>query len=431
MKKACKLVILFLTSFFIFIFCVACSEPSVEPPPKDPSQDQTNNNDDYGSVACILPGERDDGDTYPHYSGLNAAKSICKIPNEKISFFFESESSAVDTCVDGGFGLIIAVGAQYDNAMYIAAKNNPDIIFVTIGGNIPVVADLPNLKSAYADMSQSSFVAGVVAGHKLENTDLPDNNFDSNGNIKVGYIAKDDNTENISAWTAYYLGIKYACDTPIAMDVKITQSRCDYDKEKSYAEYFVENGYAVIGQSTDTLAAATVAQTALSYGGGTGGVKCYTTGFNVDMLSAGYDSFLTSALADWSVYYEYLLKNYVDGEEIETDWAGGYADDAVSCTETMGRACAENTNEIVHDVETALKDGTLFVFDTSKFTVDGVTLSSAEIDLSYTNSENDIEIKGETKTALITSNSGITYFAESTLKSAPYFNYIIDGITII
>ena len=85
----------------------------------------------------------------------------------------------------------------------------------------------------------------------------------------------------------------------------------------------------------------------------------------------------------------------------------------------LSPACAEGTAEYVEEVENQLRDGTLHVFDTSKYTVDGQQVTSDMIDLSYMDT-----YEGETKEAI---QDG--YFAESTLRSAPYFAERIDGIT--
>ena len=73
----------------------------------------------------------------------------------------------------------------------------------------------------------------------------------------------------------------------------------------------------------------------------------------------------------------------------------------------------------MNSVADELKAGTLHVFDTSKFTVDGKNLDSylADVDGDFT---------GETNVI----HDG--YFDESNAKdfrSAPYFDIIIDGVT--
>mgnify|MGYP000161058084 CR=1 FL=1 len=78
-------------------------------------------------------------------------------------------------------------------------------------------------------------------------------------------------------------------------------------------------------------------------------------------------------------------------------------------------------------MEAALKDGSLHVFDTSKFTVNGETVTTAPIDLTFYDYSTGTPVavyQGDTEEAITDG-----YFSESTLRSAPYFSLRIDGIT--
>ena len=150
------------------------------------------------------------------------------------------------------------------------------------------------------------------------------------------------------------------------------------------------------------------------------------------MLTAAKDVALTSAANNWEVYYEFLFTQMLEGKEVPTDWSAGYAQNAVSIT-ALGSACAEGTQAKVDEVVKAIKDGSLKVFDVSKFTVGGEHITEANIDLSYMDFSGDapkVVFKGETKNALVTEN-GVTYFDESSLRAAPYFDVRVDGITEI
>jgi len=77
-------------------------------------------------------------------------------------------------------------------------------------------------------------------------------------------------------------------------------------------------------------------------------------------------------------------------------------------------------------VEAALKDGSLHVFDTSKFTVDGKEVTSCPVDLTYYDFSTGSPVAvypGETKEAV---SDG--YFHEGELRAAPTFSLRIDGI---
>ncbi|HPZ00941.1 MAG TPA: BMP family ABC transporter substrate-binding protein, partial [Clostridiales bacterium] len=75
----------------------------------------------------------------------------------------------------------------------------------------------------------------------------------------------------------------------------------------------------------------------------------------------------------------------------------------------------------VAEVEKTISDGTLKVFDTSKFTVNGQTLA----DGTKANVVPDDNYEPDT----VAVSDG--YFHESEYRSAPYFEVRIDGITEI
>ena len=155
------------------------------------------------------------------------------------------------------------------------------------------------------------------------------------------------------------------------------------------------------------------------------GKICYSVGYNIDMLETAPTAALTSATNVWEVYYEYLFKSMMDGENPATNWSEGYNEGAVAITD-LGPEVADGTAEKVAEVEAALKDGSLHVFDTSKFTVDGAEVTTAPIDLTYYDFSTGSPVavyQGETKEAI---SDG--YFHEGELRAAPTFALRIDGI---
>ena len=130
-----------------------------------------------------------------------------------------------------------------------------------------------------------------------------------------------------------------------------------------------------------------------------------------------------------------------DGEDIDTDYTGTIATGSVAIT-VLGDAAAEGTQAKLDAVKAELQAGTLKVFDTSKFTVKNAKADTSEFSkaASITMDENgkltsyiaDVDDAGDyiPETQVIKTENGITFFAESDLRSAPYFDIIIDGITI-
>ena len=226
--------------------------------------------------------------------------------------------------------------------------------------------------------------------------------------------------EVVSGYTAFYLGAKSVWPQTV-LEVMYTNSWFDIDKEGAAAEALIANGAVIVGQHADSTGAPAATQKLKD-----AGTVCYSVGYNIDMLDTAPTAALTSATNVWKVYYKEAFAAAMNGEEVPVDWAKGYDDGAVAITE-LGPECAEGTADKVAEVEAALKDGTLHVFDTSTFTVDGQTVTSAPVDLTfydYTTGEAVAVYQGETKEAI---HDG--YFDESTLRSAPYFTLRIDGIT--
>ena len=82
--------------------------------------------------------------------------------------------------------------------------------------------------------------------------------------------------------------------------------------------------------------------------------------------------------------------------------------------------------EKVAEVEAALKDGSLHVFDTSKFTVGGETVTTAPVDLTYYDYSTGSPVavyQGETKEAISDGTS-----MRASCAQPPTFSLRIDGI---
>lgn len=143
-------------------------------------------------------------------------------------------------------------------------------------------------------------------------------------------------------------------------------------------------------------------------------------GYNISMIPAAPNTALTSAAINWGAYFKFALENVLAGESFASDWCQGYVDGAVYVTELNEKLVAPGTAEKVAEVEAALKAGTLHVFDTATFTVKGETVTTCaafDTDGDYVADFGEAIVDG--------------YFAESTLRSAPYFGLDVDGITMV
>lgn len=373
-------------------------------------------------VGAVLLGDENEGYTYAHIAGIQQAAEELGLDSEQIKWKYSvsEDNSCYDACVDlVGQGCTLIFTNSYGHQTYAqqAAQDYPDVTFVAMTGDTAANSGLSNFKNAFTYVYQSRYVSGVVAGMKVaelvEEGKLSDVNFDKDGNVKIGYVGAYPYAEVVSGYTAFFLGVRSVYDK-VSMEVTYTNSWFDITAEGTAADSLIADGCVIIGQHADSTGAPSAVQAAYE-----NGTVCYSIGYNIDMLSVAPDAALTSATNNWSVYYKYAINAAMNGEEIATDWAKGYADGAVAITE-LGASAAEGTAEKVEEVETALSDGTLQVFDTSKFTVDGETLDSYVIDLT---GDYDTDDEGD-KNAIWDG-----YFHESELRAAPSFDIRIDGIT--
>lgn len=381
-------------------------------------------------VGVILVGDETEGYTLAHMNGIKEAAKNLGIDESQIEWKYkvEENSACLDAATDlvgKGCSIIFANSYGHQTFMAQAAEQFPDVTFVSMTGDFAAVSGIANLKNAFTGVYQSRYVSGVVAGMKVKELiesgtltpEVQPDSFDENGNVKIGYVGAFNYAEVVSGYTAFFLGIR-SVYPDVVMEVNYTNSWFDIDKEGAAAEALVANGCVIIGQHADSTGAPAAVETLLN-----SGKICYSVGYNIDMLPTAPNAALTSPCNHWDVYYEYAMKTAMKGGDVKVDWSEGYENDAVGIT-ALGASCAEGTAEKVAEVEAALKNGTLKVFDTSTFTVNGETLTSYPVDLSFIDYSTMTTVyQGETVEPIVDGA-----FAESTFRSAPYFTVRIDGI---
>ncbi|MBQ9106783.1 MAG: BMP family ABC transporter substrate-binding protein [Clostridia bacterium] len=394
-------------------------------------------------VGVITIGDDTEGYTKAHKDGIRAAAKTLGLADSQIIWKENIlENAGCSDAADelAAMGCKVIFSNSYGHQTYIAevAKKYSDVTFVSMTGDFAAISGISNFKNAFTSVYQSRYISGVVAGLKLKELtekgtltkETQPGSFDKNGNIKVGYVGAFPFAEVVSGYTAFYLGIKSVCEN-VAMQVTYTQSWFDVEKEGAAAEALIADGCVIIGQHADSTGAPAATEAANKKG-----TIAYSVGYNVSMLEVAPNAALTSATNNWSVYYTYAIKAVMDGKAVDTNWAKGYAEDAVSITE-LGTACAEGTAAAVEAAVKGLKDGTVKVFDTSKFTVSteqaGVTVdadkhvTSCKVDLSYYDYSTGSPVVVYQGDTVETIADGA--FEESVHRSAPYFAIRIDGIT--
>ncbi len=411
MKKALALVLAVILSLSCFVGLTACKNNE----PK---------------IGIIYIGDETEGYTKAHMDGIYAAAEALGLSKLLVEKKRIEESAACSTAakelISQGCTLIISNSYGHQDFMVEVAEEYPNVNFVSMTGDYAALTGLNNFFNAFTDVYESRYVSGVVAGLKLkeliDTKQLTDKNYNGS-NIKIGYVGAFPYAEVVSGYTAFFLGVQSIVPN-VTMEVKYTDSWFSFEKEAAAAEYLMSTGCCIIGQHADSAGAPSAVEKALA-----NGTVCYSIGYNVSMLNDAPNAALTSASNDWSVYYTALFTAWKNNTAIPADWAQGYTADAVKLT-ALGKNVAAGTAEKVAEVEAAIKAGTLKVFDTSKFTVDGKKVTSCMIDPSYYDwSAGGVCVYAGTEVEAIKTENGVTFFDESSFRSAPYFSLRIDGIS--
>ena len=326
------------------------------------------------------------------------------------------ESSKVtetaDDLVDQGCKFIFADSFGHESHLLASAKKAPDVQFSHATGTTAHTENQDNFHNAFASIYEGRYLAGVAAGLKLK--EMTEKNPKTSHTI--GYVGAYPYAEVKSGYTSYFLGVQ-SIVSDVKMEVTFTSSWYDETAEKNAAYNLIERGCSIISQHADSLGAPTACQDKtvpnVSYNGST--------------KNAGPDSYLVSSRINWQPYFEYCFDAVLNGKEIAKDWTGDLGDTLYTgsvCLAELGNIVTEGTETKLNEVHSQLKSGALKVFDCSKFTVKGEHLTTYMADVnSDPNYEKDTQV--------IKTENGVTYFAESEFRSAPYFDIDIDGITLL
>lgn len=423
MKKFVLFLLVLAMVIVPFAGCAPQNEEPAAPAEQTPAADAPEGEEpvaeDAAKIGVILVHDENTGYDYAHMEGIwKATENVGFSPDQIIwKYNISEDESCYDTATDlveQGCTLIISNSFGHQSYMQQAAEENPDVTFIAMTGVNAGPSGLPNLKNAFNWTFESRFVSGVVAGMKLaelvEDGKVEAKNKDASGNIKLGYVGAYPYDEVVSGYTGFYLGVKSIVEN-VVMDVIYTNSWYDPTAEAEAANALVSAGAIIISQHADSTGAPAACEALLN-----SGTTVYCVGYNIDMLSVAPNAALTSAQNDWSVYYTYVFNCIKNGEEVATDWAKGYNEGAVMIS-ALGESCAEGTEEKVAEVIAGLKDGSLKVFDINTFTVGGEKVTSAPA------LDTDGDFVADSGEAIVDGA-----FAESVLRSAPYFYLRIDGI---
>ena len=308
---------------------------------------------------------------------------------------------------DQGCNIVFADSFGHEPYMLKAAQEFPEVQFCHATGTTAHTENLANFHNAFASIYEGRYLAGIAAGMKLN--EMIENGEFTAEEAKIGYIGAYTYAEVISGYTSFFLGARSVCPTA-TMEVQFTGSWYDEALEKEAATKLISDNCKLISQHADSMGAPTACENA--------GVP--NVSYNGSTQAACPNTFIVSSRIDWAPYYKYVIDCYENGKEIGADWVGGLEEGSVKLTDINEAVAAKGTKDALKAAEADIKSGKIKVFDTAAFTVEGKALESyladVDTDENYT-PDTEVIIDG--------------YFHESEMRSAPYFDLQIDGITLL
>ena len=414
-----KFVALLLALAMVFALCACGNSNSAAPKQDDAAEssqpsDNASENQSAADLSALKVGFiflHDENSTYD-LNFMNAAKEACETLGVESVFktnIPEDQScyEAAAELADAGCNIVFADSFGHEDYIIQAAKEFPEVQFCHSTGTKAHTEGLDNYHNAFASIYEGRYLAGVAAGLKLN--EMIDNGDFAAEDAKIGYVGAFTYAEVVSGYTSFFLGARSVCPTA-TMEVTFTGSWYDETAEKEAANKLIANGCKLVSQHADSMGAPTACETA--------GVP--NVSYNGSTISACPNTFIVSSRIDWTPYYKFVINAVANGETIPADWTGTLATGSVVLTEVNEAAAAAGTADKIAEVKAALEAGTIHVFDTANFTVGGKTLTSYMADV-------DTDANYEADTEVILDG----YFHESEMRSAPYFDLRIDGITLL
>lgn len=333
--------------------------------------------------------------------GLSDDQIIMKYPVEEGKACYDAAADLVDQ----GCTVIFADSFGHEEWMIKAAKEFKDVQFCHATGVKAHTEGLDNYHNAFASIYEGRYLAGIAAGMKL-NQMIENGDFTAEEAV-IGYVGAFPYAEVKSGYTSFFLGARSVCPSA-TMLVDFTNSWYTVDGERDVANSLMDKGCKLISQHADSMGAPS---------------SCEARGipnvfYNGTTIETCPNTFLIASRINWAPYFEYMINCVKEGKAIDTDWCGTLSTGSVVLADLNEDIAAPGTQEAIDKAMAELKAGTLHVFDTATFTVNGEAVTSYLADVDDAG-----DFVGETEAI------ADGYFHESEKRSAPYFDLEIDGIT--
>ncbi len=419
-----KIIAIVLSVVFLFSFTACNDKKAADPTPVKKVK-----------IGAILLHNETVGYDKNFIDALEGAKA--NIGADKVEIIYKKDTpetvKAYDNAVDlaeQGCDIIFADSFSHESFIIKAAKEYPNIQFIHATGVNAKLSGLANMHNAFARIFEGRYLAGVIAGMKMN--ELIAAKKITEAQAKIGYIAAMPYAEVISGYTSFYLGARSVCPSA-TMEVTVTGTWADYAKENEAAKLLIKDGCVVISEHADTYGSSEACEANMKSGG-----ISYHVGYNIDFNDKAPTANLVSSKINWLPYFENAIKMVQTSGTIAVDTCEGLEDGTVALTAFNDATVTADMKAKFDEVSKKIISGETKVFDVTTFKLaDAKVLEKAYIfpdmykvdkdgHLTYYMADAIADAKFAPDTQVILNGE----FSESTVRSAPYFNIIIDGVTL-
>lgn len=269
----------------------------------------------------------------------------------------------IDELIAGECSIIFANSADYGETMKKAAAENPGVEFCQAAcSNANDEPVCKNYHTFMGEIYEGWYTSGKIAGLKLQ--ELIDSGKLSRNEAVVGCVGAFPCDEVISAYTAFFLGVRSECPDAV-MHVKYTNTWSNYNLEYNAALDLISEGCVIIAQNTDTIGPAVACERS------TDNHTVFHIGYNKDMMSIAPTTSLISTRIDWSVYISQSVEAVMNNKRIESavkahiqgnDAWSGFKQDWVKMLELNPTIAPERGEEVLNETIESFKNGDCRVF---------------------------------------------------------------------
>ncbi|KUK82124.1 MAG: Putative ABC-type transport system, periplasmic component/surface lipoprotein [Mesotoga prima] len=257
-------------------------------------------------IAFVYVGSVDDGGwTQKHDEGR---QYIEKVFGDRIETSFienvtegEQDLEVLRGFAEREFKLVFSTSFGFMDDVVEVAKNFPGTVFMHCSG----YKTAENLGTYFGRIYEPAYLTGLIAG-EMTKSDL------------IGYVATFKIPEVIRGINAFAIGVSKT-NPNAQIHVIWTETWFDPSLEEEEADALLDLGADVIAQSQDSPAAVQAA--------GQRGV--YAIGYNTDMSAFSPDTFLSSPVWNWGIFYERVINELMDDKWISNQYWGGIGDGVV------------------------------------------------------------------------------------------------------